>query len=43
MKMAGFVPGGGSVGAGAGSVVGTLKANSFMPILSWKAADKLIP
>ena len=34
MKMAGFVPGGGSVGAGIGMLVGTVTAASFMAILS---------
>jgi hypothetical protein len=34
MKMAGFVPGGGRVGAGAGRLLGTVTAASFMAILS---------
>jgi hypothetical protein len=32
MKMAGFVPGGGRVGAGAGNVVGTVRATIFMTV-----------
>ena len=40
MKMAGRVPGGGRVGAGAGRLVGTVTAASLMAVLSWKAADK---
>jgi hypothetical protein len=39
MKMAGFVPGGGSVGAGAGKHVGMVTAAVFIDGPSWKATD----